>query len=59
MQPSVSEQITRIIEDINVLPEQVQRACIFALNRTAEWMKSEVAMDEERSRKGNIISKTA
>lgn len=43
MQISVSKQIERIIEDIHALPEQTQQAGIYALNRTAEWLKKEIA----------------
>ncbi|MBR1734692.1 MAG: phage tail protein [Alphaproteobacteria bacterium] len=45
MQLSIDEQIEKIIEDLNVLPDQVQRASIFAMNRTAEWMKGRLAKD--------------
>lgn len=42
---SVDSQIKRIVTDINAMPEQVQQASIFALNRTAEWMKGRLAKD--------------
>lgn len=42
---SVDSQIKRIVTDINAMPEQVQQASIFALNRTAEWMKGQLAKD--------------
>ena len=42
---SVDSQIKRIITDLNALPEQVQQASIFALNRTAEWMKGQTAKE--------------
>ena len=42
---SVDNQIKRIIADLNVFPDQVQQASIFALNRTAEWMKGKLAKD--------------
>ena len=44
-QVQVNNQIKRIIADLNVFPEQVQQASIFALNRTAEWMKGRLAKD--------------
>jgi transposase-like protein len=40
---SVESQIEKIVGSINALPEQVSQAAIFALNRTAEWMKGQVA----------------
>jgi hypothetical protein len=39
---SVESQIEKIVGSINALPEQVSQAAIFALNRTAEWMKGQV-----------------
>ena len=36
MQVSVDSQIKKIIADLNAMPDQVQQASIFALNRTAE-----------------------
>lgn len=45
MQVPISQQIERVVEDINALPEQIQQACIYALNRTAELMKSELAKE--------------
>jgi hypothetical protein len=39
---SVDTQIEKIVGSINALPEQVIQAVIFALNRTAEWMKGQV-----------------
>ena len=42
---SVDNQIKRIIADLNVFPDQVQQASIFALNRTAGWMKGKLAKD--------------
>jgi hypothetical protein len=40
---SIDTQIEKIVGSINALPEQVTQAAIFALNRTAEWMKGQVA----------------
>jgi hypothetical protein len=40
---SVESQIEKIVSSINALPEQVAQASVFALNRTAEWMKSQVS----------------
>jgi hypothetical protein len=40
---SIDSQIEKIVGSINALPEQVNQAAIFALNRTAEWMKSQVS----------------
>jgi hypothetical protein len=45
MTESVEKQIEKIVEAINALPEQVTQATVFALNRTAEWMKGQVARD--------------
>jgi hypothetical protein len=42
---SVESQIEKIVSSINALPEQVSRAAIFALNRTAEWMKGQVSKE--------------
>ncbi len=38
-------QIDKIIASINALPDQVNRASMFAINRTAEWLKSTAAME--------------
>lgn len=40
---SVDSQIEKIVGSINALPEQVVQAATLALNRTAEWMKGQVA----------------
>jgi hypothetical protein len=40
---SVESQIEKIVSSINALPEHVSQAAIFALNRTAEWMKGQVS----------------
>ena len=45
MQVSIDKQIDRIIESVNALPEQVNQACVFALNRTAEWMKGRLVKE--------------
>lgn len=45
MQVSVDSQIKKIIADLNAMPDQVQQASIFALNRTAEWMKGQTAKE--------------
>jgi hypothetical protein len=42
-QVSVDAQIEKIVSSINALPEQVVQAALFSLNRTAEWMKSQVS----------------
>jgi hypothetical protein len=42
---SVESQIEKIVGSINALPEQVQQAAMFALNRTAEWMKGQVSKE--------------
>lgn len=39
----IDTQIEKIVSSINVLPEQVVQAAMFSLNRTAEWMKGQVA----------------
>ncbi len=45
MQISVDSQINKIITDLNAMPEHVQQASIFALNRMAEWMKGQIVKD--------------
>jgi hypothetical protein len=57
MQVSVDSQIEKIVGAINALPEQVQQASIFALNRTAEWMKGQVSknLSAEKRLKLKII----
>ena len=45
MKPSVQKQTDNIIKAIDVLPEQSLIAAIFALNRTAEWLKGHLAKD--------------
>ena len=44
-QVQVNKQIEKIVMDLNAMPYQVQQASIFALNRTAEWMKGTLAKD--------------
>jgi hypothetical protein len=39
---SIESQIEKIVSCIHVLPEQAAKASVFALNRTAEWMKGQV-----------------
>lgn len=39
------KQIDKIVSSINALPEQVNRASMFAINRTAEWLKSSAARE--------------
>ncbi|GHU13213.1 hypothetical protein FACS189449_08280 [Alphaproteobacteria bacterium] len=41
----IEKQIEKIVEAINALPEQVVQASVFALNRTAEWMKGQVSKE--------------
>ena len=36
-------QLNRILETLNALPEQITRAMFLSLNRTADWMKSQVS----------------
>lgn len=38
-------QIDKIVSSINALPEQVNQASMFAINRTAEWLKSTAAKE--------------
>ena len=42
---SVDKQIKKIIRDLNAMPDQVQQASIFAMNRTAEWMKGRLSKE--------------
>ena len=42
---SVDSQIKRIVADLNAFPDQIQKASIHALDRTAEWMKGRLAKD--------------
>lgn len=42
---SIDSQIKGIVADLNVLPDQIQKASIHALDRTAEWMKGRLAKD--------------
>ena len=51
MSVSVQKQIDKILESINALPEQVQKATIFALNRTAEWLKSQVSKEISKEKR--------
>lgn len=57
MQVPISKQIERVVENIHALPEQIQQACIFALNRTAEWLKGKLAKEvsEEKRLKLKMI----
>lgn len=45
MQISVDKQIQKILQEINAMPEQVLRASISAVNRTADWLKGKLAKD--------------
>lgn len=45
MNPSIQKQTDNIIKAIDDLPEQSLVASIFALNRTAEWLKGHLAKD--------------
>lgn len=45
MKPSVQKQTDNIIKAIDVLPEQSLIAAIFALNRTAEWLKGHLSKE--------------
>ena len=51
MSVSVHKQIDKILESINALPEQVQKTTIFALNRTAEWLKSHVSQEISKEKR--------
>lgn len=53
MQLSVSKQIERIIDDIHALPEQTQQAGIYALNRTADWLKKKSLKESQRKSESN------
>lgn len=39
------DQIDKIVSSIKALPDQVNRASLFAINRTAEWLKSSAARE--------------
>lgn len=41
----VDKQIENIIKTLNALPEQVDQATIWALNRTADWVKSHLSQE--------------
>jgi len=45
MQILIDEQMRQIIESINALPEQVNQAIYFAINRTADWLKTNIAKE--------------
>ena len=45
MKSSIQKQTDNIIKAIDSLPEQALIATIFALNRTAEWLKGHLAKD--------------
>ncbi len=45
MKPSIQKQTDNIIRAIDVLPEQSLIAVIFALNRTAEWLKGHLSKE--------------
>lgn len=47
---SVEKQINENFEALHLLPEQVQRASIFSMNHTADWMKSQLAKDISNER---------
>ncbi len=45
MKPSVQKQTDNTIKAIDALPEQSLMASIFALNRTAEWLKGRLSKE--------------
>lgn len=45
MQISIDRQTQRIIKSINALPEQINQAVYFAINRTADLLKSNIAKE--------------
>ena len=45
MKPSIQKQTVNIIKAIDALPEQSLIATIFALNRTAEWLKGHLSKE--------------
>ena len=45
MNPSIQKQTVNIIKAIDALPEQSLIATIFALNRTAEWLKGRLSKE--------------
>lgn len=45
MRISVDKQTQGIIEGINAVPEQINQAVCFAINRTADWLKSNIAKE--------------
>ena len=51
MQRNYKKQIKDILKTINALPEQIKKATILALNRTAEWLKGRVAKDISREKR--------
>lgn len=51
MQQSYEKQINNILETINALPFQVQKATILALNRTAEWLKGQVSKEISKEKR--------
>ncbi len=48
---SVDKQINNILETINAYPEQLKRAAILAVNRTAEWLKGSVAKELSKNKR--------
>lgn len=42
---AVDKQIENILKTLNALPEQVDQATIWALNRTADWVKSHLSQE--------------
>jgi hypothetical protein len=48
---SIESQIENVVGSINLLPEQVGQAAVFALNRTAEWMKGQVSKEVSAERR--------
>lgn len=51
MQQNYKKQIRDILKTINALPEQIQKATILSLNRTAEWLKGRVAKEISREKR--------
>ena len=51
MRLDVQKQIDRLLKDIELLPNDINKACIFALNRTADWLKGQTSKDVAREKR--------
>ena len=51
MKNSAIDKINKIIDDLSLMPDQVQKASIWALNRTTEWLKVRTSQEISKEKR--------